>query len=90
MTIQTISFRDFTRGHIPADVLMLLDKKTNRNKGLFVKPEYTQSVIAFLKEQEKKQTEQKKKALLDFVGAFGNGAEIANLSHAAIKARKYE
>ena len=32
MTIQQISFRDFIRGYIPADILMLLDKKPKLKK----------------------------------------------------------
>ena len=32
MTIQQISFRDFIRGYVPADILMLLDKKTKEDK----------------------------------------------------------
>ncbi len=89
MTIQQISFRDFMRGEMPADVLMLLDKKSKTKKGLFVKQEYADSVLAFLKQKEQEEIEQKKRALLDFVGAFGDGSEIAEQSHQAIKAQKY-
>ena len=90
MTIQQISFRDFTRGYVPADVLMLLDKKSKTQKGLFVTQEYADSVLEFLKEKEQKKIEQRKKAMLDFVGAFGEGSEVADKSHQAIKAEKYE
>jgi len=90
MTIQTISFRDFTRGHIPADVLMLLDKKTKQNKGLFIKPEYADSVLKFLKRQEQEAIKRRKKALLDFVGKFGDGADTVGRKHQEIKAEKYE
>ena len=90
MTIQQISFRDFIRGYMPADVLMLLDKKSKTQKGLFVAPEYADSVVDFLKQKEQEKIEQKKRAMLDFVGEFGDGSEIANASHQAIKAEKYE
>ena len=90
MTIQQISFRDFIRGEMPADVLMLFDKKSKHNKGIFIKPEYSDEVLAFLKQKEQERIEQKKRALLDFVGAFGDGSEIAEQSHQAIKAQKYE
>ena len=90
MTIQQISFRDFIRGYIPADVLMLLDKKTKTKKGLFVKQEYADIVLEFLKQKEQERIEQKKRALFDFVGEFGYGADIANKSHQEIKAQKYE
>ena len=90
MTIQQISFRDFIRGEMPADVLMLLDKKSKTKKGIFVKQKYADSVLAFLKQKEQEEIEQKKRAMLDFVGAFGDGSEIAEQSHQAIKAQKYE
>ncbi len=90
MTIQQISFRDFIRGYIPADVLMLLDKKTKTKKGLFVKQEYADIVLEFLKQKEQEKIEQKKRALFDFVGEFGDGTNIANKSHQEIKAEKYE
>jgi len=90
MTIKEVSFRDFIRGSMPADILMLKDKKSNKQKGLFIKPEYTNMVLEFLKEQEQKRVEQKKKALLDFVGEFGDGKDIANIYHQEIKAKKYE
>jgi len=90
MTIQQISFRDFTRGYIPADVLMLLDKKTSQSKGLFIKPEYAESVLNFLKRQEQEAIQRKKNAMLDFVGKFGDGADTADKTHQALKAEKYE
>ena len=90
MTIQQISFRDFIRGYIPADILMLLDKKTKTKKGLFVKQEYADIVLEFLKQKEQERIEQKKRAMFDFVGEFGDGTNIANKSHQAIKAEKYE
>ena len=90
MTISQISFRDFIRGSIPADILMLFDKKSKINKGLFVKPEYADIVLEFLKQKEQEKIEQKKRALLDFVGAFGDGSEFATKSHQEIKAKKYE
>ncbi len=90
MTIQQISFRDFIRGYIPADVLMLLDKKSKVKKGLFVKQEYADIVLEFLKQKEQEKIEKKKRAMFDFIGEFGDGTEITNKSHQAIKAEKYE
>jgi hypothetical protein len=90
MTIEEISFRDFTRGHIPADVLKLMDKKTKEYKGLFIKAELAESVLEFLKEKEAQECEKKKRALLDFVGAFGKGEGYAESSHSEIKAQKYD
>lgn len=89
MTIQTISFRDFIRGKIPADILLLLDKKSNKSKGLYIAPEYTDDVLEFIKEKERAKQKKKKRALLDFVGAFGE-ADDMSASHQKIKASKYE
>lgn len=90
MTIQQISFRDFIRGYVPADILMLLDKKTKTKKGLFVKQEYADIVLEFLKQKEQEKIEKKRRAMFDFVGEFGDGADMTNKSHQAIKAEKYE
>lgn len=90
MTIEKISFRDFIRGSVPADILMLLDKKTKTKKGLFVKPEYADIVLEFLKQKEQEKIEQKRKAMLDFVGEFGDDINLVNKSHQEIKAEKYE
>lgn len=90
MTIEKISFRDFIRGYIPADILMLLDKKTKKSRGLFVAPKYADEVLEYLKHKEKNEQEQKKHALLDFVGKFGEETVDTTLSHHAIKAEKYE
>ncbi|CAA6819521.1 MAG: Unknown protein [uncultured Sulfurovum sp.] len=90
MTIEQISFRDFIRGYMPADVLMLLDKKTKTKKGLFVKQEYADSVLEFLKKKEEEKIEKKKRAMFDFVGEFGDGSEVSTKSHQAIKSEKYE
>ena len=90
MTIEEVSFRDFTRGHIPGDVLKLLDKKTKEYKGLFIKPELAESVLEFLEKKEAQECEKKKRALLDFVGSFGTGEEYAESSHSEVKAKKYE
>jgi len=90
MTIKQISFRDFIRGSMPADVLMLFDKKSKTKKGLFVRPEYADLVLEFLKQKEQEKIEKKKRAMLDFVGVFGDGTDIANETHQAIKAEKYE
>jgi len=90
MTIEQVSFRDFIRGHAPADVLMLLDKKTKKQKGLFIKPEYMDVVLEFLKSKEQEEVEKKRKAMLDFVGEFGDGKEFKNKTNQEIKAQKYE
>ena len=90
MTIQQISFRDFIRGSMPADILMLLDKKSKTKKGLFVKQEYADVVLELLKQKEQEKIKKKKRAMLDFVGAFGDGVNMANEAHQAIKAEKHE
>jgi len=87
MTIEEISFRDFIRGEIPADILQLLDKRTHTSKGIFVSSKYADDVLTYLQEKEKQRKENRKKALLDFVGAFGEGDDT---SHQALKAGKYE
>ena len=89
MTIQKISFRDFIRGQIPADILLLLDKKSNKSKGLYIAPEYADDVLAFIEEKERMKQERKKRALLDFVGLFGE-VDHPGDSHQQIKASKYE
>jgi len=89
MTIQKISFRDFIRGQIPADILVLLDKKSNKSKGLYISPEYASDVLAFMEEKERMKQETKKRALLDFVGVFGE-VDHPDDSHQQIKASKYE
>ncbi|HHH19395.1 MAG TPA: hypothetical protein ENK86_02615 [Campylobacterales bacterium] len=90
MTVQQVSFRDFIRGYIPADILLLLDKKSKTKKGLFVTQEYADEVLAFIQQREEKKKEQKKRALLDFVGKFGESEELSKASHQEIKASKYE
>ena len=87
MTIEKVSFRDFIRGVMPGDILQLLDKRTHKSKGLFISPKYEKDVLAFIEAKEKQRKEAKKKALLDFVGEFGEGDRG---SHQAIKASKYE
>lgn len=89
MTIQKISFRDFIRGQIPADILLLLDRKSNKSKGLYISPEYADDVLAFIEKKEKEKQNKKKRALLDFVGAFGE-LDKPEASHQEIKASKYE
>lgn len=89
MTIEKISFRDFIRGQIPADILLLLDKKSNKSKGLYISPEYAEDVLAFIQKKEKAKQEKKKHALLDFVGVFGE-VDDTEASHQEIKASKYE
>lgn len=90
MTIEKISFRDFIRGYVPADILLLLDKKSKKSRGLFVAPKYADEVLEFLKQKEHNKKEQKKHALLDFIGEFGEEAVDTSPSHQAIKAKKYE
>jgi len=90
MTIKQISFRDFIRGYLPADVLILLDKKSKTKKGLFIKQEYADIVLDFLKKREQEKIDKKKRAMFDFIGEFGNGSETTHKSHQAIKAEKYE
>jgi hypothetical protein len=90
MTIEQVSFRDFIRGSVPADILLLLDKKTKTNKGLFVTQAYADEVLNFIKQREKEKREQKKRALLDFVGEFGSDKILTKASHQKIKASKYE
>jgi len=90
MTLKEISFRDFISGSVPADVLMLIDKKTKAKKGLFVKPEYADIVLEFLQQKEQEKVEKKRKAMLDFIGEFGSDTTLADKSHQAIKAQKYE
>ena len=89
MTIQKISFRDFIRGQIPADILLLLDRKSNKSKGLYISPKYADDVLAFVEKRERERKEKKKHALLDFVGVFGEVDDTA-ASHQKIKASKYE
>ena len=89
MTIKQISFRDFIRGQIPADILLLLDKKSKKSKGLYIAPEYADDVLDFIKKKERAKQEKKKRALLDFVGAFGE-LDNPEASHSEIKASKYE
>jgi len=36
MTIEEVSFRDFTRGHVPSDVLLLEDKEVKLSHKSFV------------------------------------------------------
>ena len=81
MTIEQVSFRDFIRGYIPADILLLLDKKTKTKKSLFVKQEYANDVLAFIEQRNKEKKEKKKRALLDFVGGFGDSQEFSKASH---------
>jgi len=87
MTIEQISFRDFIRGAMPSDIVKLLDKRTQKFKGIFVSPKYADDVLEFIALKEKKRKMDKKKALLDFVGEFGDGNQK---THQAIKASKYE
>lgn len=90
MTMQQVSFRDFARGNIPADILLLLDKKTRTKKGLFVAQKYADDVLACIQKREQEKREKKKRALLDFVGAFGDDPTLSEASHQEIKAGKYE
>ncbi len=86
MTINSISFRDFIRGEAKGDVLKLVDKKSKKEKGLYISNKYANEVLEFLKQKAKEEKEQKKRALLDFVGEFGDGEEFKDMSHKEIKA----
>ena len=90
MTIKQISFHDFTRGYIPADILLLMDKETKRKRGLFVSEKYADDILEYIKKMEQNKRDDKRRALLDFVGAFGDDPSFANISHKEIKALKYE
>ena len=89
MTVESIAFRDFIRGQIPADVLLLFDKKSRKNKGLYISAEYAEEILSYIKKNEQEKKEKKKHALLDFVGAFGE-LDDPEATHQAIKASKYE
>ncbi len=88
MTIEQVSFRDFIRGNAPADILMLFDMKSKKKKGLFISAEYADEVIEMIQLKEQQKREQKKRAILDFIGEFGESD--GELSHKEIKAQKYE
>ncbi len=90
MTIDSVSFRDFIRGEAEGDVLRLIDKKSKKEKGLFISNKYAKDVMEFLNRKAKEEKEQKKRALLDFVGKFGEGEAFKDVSHKEIKAKKYE
>ena len=90
MTIEKVSFRDFMRGEVSGDFLILIDKKSKKEKGLFIDKKYSNDFLDFLKMKEKKEIDRKKRALLDFVGKFGDGKEYVGKSHKEIKATKYE
>ena len=90
MTIEKVSFRDFVRGEVSGEFLILIDKKSKKEKGLFIDKKYSDDFIDFLKIKQKEKIERKKRALLDFVGEFGDGKEYINKSHKEIKAIKYE
>lgn len=90
MTFGTVSFRDFIRGEARGDVLKLVDKKSKKEKGLFISNKYANEVLEFLKQKAKEDKEKKKRALLDFVGEFGDGEEFKDMPHKEIKAKKYE
>jgi len=87
LTIETVAFRDFARGIISSDILQLLDKRTKKPKGIYVSQKYSDEVLAYIQEKEAQKREAKKRALLDFVGVFGEGE---NTPHSHIKAQKYE
>lgn len=90
MTKATVSFREFVRGKIPADIVFLTDKKTGQNKGAYIAPEYVQKLSELLEAQEKAEKAGRKKALLEFVGVFGEGTETVGKSQAEILAEKHE
>ena len=90
MTAKEVSFRDFTRGKIPSDLLILKDKKRNKTKGLFVSEKYVDDVLEYFRKRDKKQKQEKIDFLLDFVGEFGTLDELKDAKSAQIKASKYE
>ncbi len=90
MTIEKVSFRDFTRGEVTGDILILIDKKSKKEKGIFIDKKYKDDFLAYLEAKKAKEAEKKKRALLDFVGKFGSGDEVKNKKYTEIKADKYE
>lgn len=89
MTIEKVSFRDFIRGEVVADVLKLWDKKSNKSKGLYISPEYADDVLKMINEKEKKKRHERSKNLMGFAGMLGE-IENADASHKEMKASKYE
>jgi hypothetical protein len=89
MTMARVSFRDFLRGSIPADVLQLWDKKSNKSKGLYVSSEYANEVLAMINDAQKKRRQKRTEEIMAFAGAFGK-IDDPDRSHRAIKASKYE
>ena len=89
MTIEKVSFRDFIRGEVMADVLRLWDKKSNKSKGLYISPEYAEDVLNMINEKEKKKRKERSKSLMGFAGMLGE-IENADASYKEMKASKYE
>jgi len=89
MTIEKVSFRDFIRGEVVADVLRLWDKKSNKSKGLYISPEYAEDVLKMIDEKEKKKRKERSKSLMGFAGMLGE-VDNVDASHKEMKASKYE
>ena len=49
------------------------------------KREYADIVLEFLKQKEAEKIEEKRRALFDFVGEFGDGESVATKSRKAIR-----
>jgi len=90
MTTATISFREFLRGQMPADVLFLTDKRSGKAKGVYINEEYADKILEILKKMENEAKVKRKKALMDFVGEFGSGSEYQDMSLSQITEDKYE
>ncbi len=89
MTMAQVSFRDFIRGSIPADILKLWDKKSNKPKGLYIAPEYADEVLAMIDAREKSRRKKRTEDIMAFAGVLGE-IEEPDRSHQAIKASRYE
>ena len=89
MTIARVAFRDFVRGSVPADVLQLWDKKSNRSKGLYITPEYADEMLRLIDEHERARRQKRTEGIMAFAGMLGE-IEEPDRSHQAIKASRHE
>lgn len=60
MTIQKVSFRDFLRGLVPSDVVVLFGKRSKKSKGLYISPQYADDVLSMIQQKEKEKQEKKR------------------------------
>ena len=88
MTIAQVSFRDFIRGSVPADVLKLWDNKRNKSKGLYISPEYADEVLEMIDAKEMARRKKRTEDILSFVGELGSW-EDSNAKAVEIRASKY-